>query len=128
MNEKALVSIEPVDENLAVAPDWPKIEAAYRAGKPLRAISAQFDIGKNVISRKAKQEGWQKRGTRPGHERMQLYRERQRRGLRCVKVQVSHIEIEGLIKTGYLDPADKDNLEALEAALDGYVSDSFLLV
>ncbi len=66
--------------------------------------------------------------TKTPAERMQLYRERQRRRLRCVRVQISHVEIEGLIKTGYLDPADKDNLEALGAALDGYVSDSFLYV
>ena len=69
MNEKVpLSSMESADENLVGAPDWPKIEAEYRAGKPLRAISAQFGIGKNAISRKAKQEGWQKSATSPGQD------------------------------------------------------------
>jgi hypothetical protein len=56
------------DENSVGAPDWSKIEAEYRAGKPLRAISAQFGIRKNAISRKAQQEGWQKSGTSTGQE------------------------------------------------------------
>jgi hypothetical protein len=64
LNEQApLFSIEPTDENIVGAPDWAKIEAEYRAGKPLRAIAAQFGIGKSTISRKAKQEGWQRSGT-----------------------------------------------------------------
>jgi hypothetical protein len=69
LNEEApLLSNQPADENIVRPPDWPKIEAEYRAGKPLRAISEQFGIGKNVISRKAKQEGWQKSGTSPGQD------------------------------------------------------------
>ncbi len=59
-------------------------------------------------------------------ERMRAYRKRQRRGLRCVRVLIGPVEIDGLIKKHYLDPADRDNLEALAAALDGYVSDSFV--
>ncbi len=63
-------------------------------------------------------------------ERMRDYRERQRRGLRCVRVLIGPVEIDGLIKKHYLDPADRDNLEALETALDAYVSlsDSFVYV
>jgi hypothetical protein len=69
LSEKtALPSIDPVDENLVVELDWQKIKAAYRAGEPLRAISEQFGIGKNVISRKAKREGWQRSGTDPGQD------------------------------------------------------------
>jgi hypothetical protein len=69
LNDKEpLFSNEPADENIVGAPNWPKIEAEYRAGKPLRAISAQFGIGKNAISRKAKQEGWQKSATSPGQD------------------------------------------------------------
>jgi hypothetical protein len=67
LNEEApLLSNEPADENIVGAPDWTKIEAEYRAGKPLRAISAQFRVGKSTISRKAKREGWQKSGTSSG--------------------------------------------------------------
>lgn len=69
MNDKApLFSIEPADENIVGAPDWTKIEAKYRAGKPLRAISAQFGVGKSTISRKAQQKGWQKSGTSTGQD------------------------------------------------------------
>ncbi len=66
--------------------------------------------------------------TQSAAERMRVYRERQRRGLRCVRVQISHVEIDGLIKKHYLDPADRDDLDALEAALDAFVSDSFVYV
>jgi hypothetical protein len=73
LNDKApLSSIEPADENVVGAPDWAKIEVEYRAGKPLRAISAQFGVGKNAISRKAKEEGWQKSGTTPGQDAGQM--------------------------------------------------------
>jgi hypothetical protein len=58
-----LFSIEPADENIVGAPEWPKIEAEYRAGKSLRAIAAQFGVGKSTISRKAEREGWQTGGT-----------------------------------------------------------------
>jgi hypothetical protein len=69
LNDKApLPSIDPADKNLVDTPDWQKIEAAYRVGKSLRAISAQFGVGKNAISRKAKQEGWEKSGTEPGQD------------------------------------------------------------
>jgi hypothetical protein len=68
LNEKAPLSVDPVDENIVGAPDWTKIEAEYRAGKSLRAISEQFGVGKNVISRKAKQEDWQKSGTSKGQD------------------------------------------------------------
>src|SRR5262249_14430044 len=69
LNDKApLSSIEPADENIVGAPDWAKIEAEYRAGQPLRVISAEFRVGKSTISRKAKREGWQKSGTRPGQD------------------------------------------------------------
>ncbi len=61
-------------------------------------------------------------------ERMRVYRDRQRRGLRCVRVLIGPVEIDGLIKKHYLDPADRDNLKALETALDAYVSDSFVYV
>jgi hypothetical protein len=52
-------------ENLVGAPDWAAVEAAYRAGKPLRAISEKFGVGKDAISRKAKRERWQRAATSP---------------------------------------------------------------
>jgi hypothetical protein len=66
LNEQTpLFSAEPADENIVGAPDWTKIEAEYRAGKPLREIAAQFGVGKSTIYRRAKQKGWQKIGTSP---------------------------------------------------------------
>jgi hypothetical protein len=52
-------------ENLVGAPDWAAIEAAYRADKPLRAISEQFGVGKDAIARKARRECWQRGATSP---------------------------------------------------------------
>jgi hypothetical protein len=52
-------------ENLVGASDWAAIEAAYRADKPLRAISEQFGVGKDAIARKAKRERWHKSATSP---------------------------------------------------------------
>jgi hypothetical protein len=67
LTDKApLLSDAPADENIVDAPDWTKIEAEYRAGTPLRAIAAQFGVGKSTISRKAESEGWQRSGTDPG--------------------------------------------------------------
>ena len=52
-------------ENLVGAPDWAAIEAAYRADKPLRAISEQFGVGKDAIARKARRECWERGATSP---------------------------------------------------------------
>ena len=57
---KPLFPVNPVEENLVDAPDWAGIEAAYRAGKSLRAISEQFCIGKDAIARRAKRDSWQR--------------------------------------------------------------------
>ena len=60
---KPLFPVNPVEENLVDAPDWAGIEAAYRAGKSLRAISEQFCIGKDAIARRAKRDFWQRGAT-----------------------------------------------------------------
>jgi hypothetical protein len=57
------------DENLVGPIDWAKIEAEYRAGKTLRAISEQFGIGKDAISRKAKREGWERGAPRQDRDK-----------------------------------------------------------
>jgi hypothetical protein len=53
----------PVEENLVGAPDWAAIECEYRSGKPLRAISEEFGIGKDAIARRAKRDCWQRGAT-----------------------------------------------------------------
>jgi hypothetical protein len=58
-----LFPVNPVEENLVGAPDWAGIKAAYRAGKPLRAISEQFGIGKDAIARRVKRDCWQRGDT-----------------------------------------------------------------
>jgi hypothetical protein len=58
-----LFPINPVEENLVGAPDWAGIESEYRSGKPLRAISEQFGIGKDAIARRAKRDCWQRGAT-----------------------------------------------------------------
>jgi hypothetical protein len=54
-------------------------------------------------------------------ERMRLYRERRRRGLSCVKVQLRRTEVDALIARGLLEPADRQDRGVLAAALHRYL-------
>ena len=54
-------------------------------------------------------------------ERMRLYRERRRRGLSCVKVQLRRTEVDALIARGLLEPAERKDRSALAAALHRYL-------
>jgi len=56
----------------------------------------------------------------PGAQRMRHYRERRRRGLSCIKVQLRRSEVEALIACGLLQPAEQDR-NALAAALHRYL-------
>jgi hypothetical protein len=53
----------------------------------------------------------------PAAERMHLSRERRRKGLRCVPLEVRNAEIENLIKLDILDPARRNNPHAIAGAL-----------
>src|SRR5262245_15550539 len=55
-----------------------------------------------------------------GAERMRLYRERRRRGLSCIKVQLRQSEVDALIACGLLEPADRQDRGVLAAALHRY--------
>ena len=57
----------------------------------------------------------------PAAERMRLYRERRRRGLSCIKVQLRRNEVDGLIASGLLEPADRQDRGVLAAALHRYL-------
>jgi hypothetical protein len=54
-------------------------------------------------------------------ERMCLYRERRRRGLSCIKVQLRRSEVDALIACGLLEPADRQDRGVLAAALHRYL-------
>jgi hypothetical protein len=51
--------------------------------------------------------------------RMRRYRERRRRGLSCIKVQLRRTEVDALIARGLLEPAERQ--DALTAALHQYL-------
>jgi hypothetical protein len=56
-----------------------------------------------------------------GAQRMRRYRERRRRGLSCVKVQLRRTEVDALIARGLLEPAERKDRSALAAALHRYL-------
>jgi hypothetical protein len=48
----------------------------------------------------------------PAAERMRRYRERRRRGLSCIKVQLRRSEVDGLIASGLLEPTEQEDRRA----------------
>ena len=56
-----------------------------------------------------------------GAQRMRVYRERRRRGLSCIKVQLRRSEVDALIACGLLEPADRQDRGVLAAALHRYL-------
>jgi hypothetical protein len=57
----------------------------------------------------------------PAAERMRRYRERRRRGLSCIKVQLWRSEVEGLIACKLLEPTQREDRNAIAAALHRYL-------
>jgi hypothetical protein len=57
----------------------------------------------------------------PAAERMRRYRERRRRGLSCIKVQLRPSEVDGLIACRLLEPAERQDRIALATALHRYL-------
>ena len=57
----------------------------------------------------------------PAAERMRHYRARRRRGLSCIKVQLRRNEVDGLIASGLLKPAERQDRRALAEALHRYL-------
>jgi len=53
--------------------------------------------------------------------RMRLYRERRRRGLSCIKVQLRRSEVDGLVACKLLEPTEREDRGALAAALHRYL-------
>src|SRR5215211_2920833 len=54
-------------------------------------------------------------------ERMRLYRERRRRGLRCVTIQLRETEIDALIRKGLLRAETRNDQSALRKALHAHL-------
>jgi hypothetical protein len=57
-------------------------------------------------------------------ERMRCYRERQRRQWRSVRIEISAVEIDALMKRRYLDPKNRDDLTAIGEAATAFISDA----
>ena len=56
-----------------------------------------------------------------GARRMRWYRERRRRGITCIKVELLRREVDALIACGLLKPAERQDRGALAAALHRYL-------
>ena len=48
---------------------------------------------------------------------MRLYRVRRRRGIRCIEIQVHATYIDALVRKGLLDPARREDGEAIREAI-----------
>jgi hypothetical protein len=57
----------------------------------------------------------------PAAERMRRYRERRRRGLSCIKVQLRRSEVDAPIACGLLHPDERQDRIALAAAVHRYL-------
>jgi hypothetical protein len=57
----------------------------------------------------------------PGAERMRLHRERRRKGVSCVTIQLLEAEISGLIQRGLLEPTRQHDRAAIAGALHRYL-------
>jgi hypothetical protein len=56
-----------------------------------------------------------------GAERMRRHRERRRRGLSCIKVELRPSEVDGLIACELLEPTAREDRGALAEALHRYL-------
>jgi hypothetical protein len=58
----------------------------------------------------------------PAAERMRLHRDRRRRGLRCLMIQLHETEVEALIRGGLLEHETRNDRNAVLQALYGHFS------
>ncbi len=63
------------------------------------------------------------RSPSPVAERMRQYRQRRRRGLCCVRLQVAPAELDGLVAKGYLAAGDRQDVKAIALAIYDLFSD-----
>jgi hypothetical protein len=67
------------------------------------------------------------RSATPPAERMRQYRRRRRWKRLLVRVELDATEIGVLVSRGYLNPREKENLEAIQQAANDFISDAMLL-
>ena len=53
----------------------------------------------------------------PAAERMRLHRERRRKGLRCLTIELRETEIDALIRKGMMKPDARNDQQAIRDAL-----------
>jgi len=53
----------------------------------------------------------------PAAERMRLHRERRRKGLRCLTIELRETEIDALVRNGFLKVDARNDLRSIETAL-----------
>jgi hypothetical protein len=58
----------------------------------------------------------------PAAERMRLHRERRRRGLRCLMIELRETEVDALIRGGLLEYETRNDRNAVLKALYGHFS------
>jgi hypothetical protein len=56
--------------------------------------------------------------------RSATYRKNQARGLRCVTIRLSDVEIDKLVRAGHLALVDYESRKALQDATEAFVSDA----
>ena len=62
----------------------------------------------------------------PPFERMRQYRRRRRWKRLIVRVELDGTEIGVLVSRGYLNPREKENLDAIQQAANDFISDAML--
>jgi len=58
----------------------------------------------------------------PAAERMRLHRERRRRGLRCLTIELRETEVDALIRGGLLEQETRNDRNAILKALSGHLN------
>jgi len=58
-------------------------------------------------------------------ERMRRHRERRRKGLRCLTVQLRETEVDALIRLGFLSSGQRDDRRAIVKAVHGLLDKVF---
>jgi len=65
------------------------------------------------------------RSPSPAAERMRRHRERRRKGLHYFRVELRVTQIDMLVAKGYLEYKERDDPDALQRAVDLFISDAF---
>jgi hypothetical protein len=60
-------------------------------------------------------------------ERVRRHRERRRRSVRCLTVEIHEREIDALVRHGLLDDGERDDARAILAALREYLGNTLFL-